>query len=347
MEQVESVLDEVTDASVWSMDPEETAATLVRLTATVARLSELELRVAAHADSIGIGESSGATSTANWWAHQTRQTRTDARRKVALGAALAYGHDCTRTALAAGDMTVEQARVIVQAVDRLPADADQENAERHLVAEAAHHDPRALRLLGKRLLEVVAPDVADAHEAKLLEREEQLAEASCRLTMTDRGDGTTHGTFTLPTLTAEAWKKALLAIAAPRHRAATDGSLGERRPGPERMGRALCEYIERYPVDRLPDAGGLAATVVVTMTLETLMGGLKATQRDTGARISPGAARRMACEAGIIPVVLGGRSEVLDVGRRRLPLQGDADRDDAPRRRVHHRGLRLATGHVP
>ena len=115
----------------------------------------------------------------------------------------------------------------------------------------------------------------------------------------------------------EMLKKALLAIAAPKHRAAADGHLGARRPGPERMGRALREYVERYPVDRLPNAGGLAATVVVTMTLETLMGGLKAAQLDTGARISPGAARRMACEAGIIPVVLGGKSEVLDVGRKR------------------------------
>ncbi|MCW2850677.1 MAG: hypothetical protein JWM84_341, partial [Nocardioides sp.] len=34
-------------------------------------------------------------------------------------------------------------------------------------------------------------------------------------------------------------------------------------------------------------------------------------------RISPGLARKMACQAGIIPIVLGGKSEVLDVGRKR------------------------------
>lgn len=37
---------------------------------------------------------------------------------------------------------------------------------------------------------------------------------------------------------------------------------------------------------------------------------------DTGQRISPGEARRLACAAGIIPAVLGTRSEVLDLGRR-------------------------------
>jgi hypothetical protein len=37
---------------------------------------------------------------------------------------------------------------------------------------------------------------------------------------------------------------------------------------------------------------------------------------DTGEKISPGMARRLACEAGIIPVVLGGDSQPLDVGRK-------------------------------
>jgi hypothetical protein len=52
------------------------------------------------------------------------------------------------------------------------------------------------------------------------------------------------------------------------------------------------------------------------MDLDTLTGALKAAQRDTSAKISPGLARRLACEAGLVPAVLGTRSEVLDVGRR-------------------------------
>ena len=51
--------------------------------------------------------------------------------------------------------------------------------------------------------------------------------------------------------------------------------------------------------------------------LETLLGGLKAASLDTGGRISAGEARRLACRAGIIPVVLGGPSVVLDAGRKR------------------------------
>lgn len=77
------------------------------------------------------------------------------------------------------------------------------------------------------------------------------------------------------------------------------------------------EYVETRPADSLPDSGGVPATVVVTMTLETLMGGLKAASLDTGGRISAGEARRLACRAGIIPAVLGGASVVLDLGRKR------------------------------
>jgi hypothetical protein len=166
------------------------------------------------------------------------------------------------------------------------------------------------------LFEVIAPDEADEREAKLLEREEREATAAVRLTMADDGHGRVHGRFTLDTLTGAILTKALLAIAAPRHQAATHGPLGERRPGPERMGRALVELIQRYPTDRLPKAGGLNATVVVTTALDALEGRLEAAHLDTGERISPGLARRLACEAGIIPVVLGGPSEVLDVGRK-------------------------------
>ena len=38
---------------------------------------------------------------------------------------------------------------------------------------------------------------------------------------------------------------------------------------------------------------------------------------DTGDRITADQARKLACEAGIIPMVLGGESEILDVGRER------------------------------
>ena len=194
-----------------------------------------------------------------------------------------------------------------------------EQCEKHLIALAEHHDAKELKILGRRVLEVVDPDLADAHEAALLADEEAMAEKAMSFKMHDDGHGQVHGRFTLPAATGAMLKAALMANAAPKHVRATNGAgaFHFEQPTPQKMGRAFKEYIERYPVDRLPNAGGVNATVVVTMTLETLLGDLKAASLSTGDKISAGEARRMACEAGIVPVVLDGKSHVLDLGRKR------------------------------
>ncbi len=110
----------------------------------------------------------------------------------------------------------------------LPDDLDPEitaKAERLLLAYADHHDAKTLRHLGRHILEVASPEAADAHQAALLEREERDAAAATRLTMYDDGHGKVHGRFTLDTLTGAMLKKALFAIAAPRHQA-SKGPLG-------------------------------------------------------------------------------------------------------------------------
>ena len=53
------------------------------------------------------------------------------------------------------------------------------------------------------------------------------------------------------------------------------------------------------------------------MTHDTYTGGHGPAWLDTGERLSAGEARRLACEAGTIPAVLGGESQVLDLGRTR------------------------------
>ncbi|GCD89781.1 HNH endonuclease [Nocardioides sp. LS1] len=312
---MKSQLSELSNVALWSMDADESAATLTAVTRLSAQLAELEMRVAEHAKAVGVGESVGASSTTNFWAHATHQTRTSAHGKMRLAVALAT-RPALRTAVAAGQVLVEQARVIVDAVEVLPAE-HHDGAEAMLIKFAADHDAKALKVLGRRILEFLDPEAAEAHEAKQLEREERDAARSTKLTMTDDGHGKVYGRFTLPSAQAAMLKKALLAFAAPKHRAAVEGGLGERRPSAERMGQAFVELIERYPVKRLPKAGGVNATVVVTMDISTLMGGLKAASLDTGERITAGQARRLACEAGIIPAVLGGKSQVLDLGRKR------------------------------
>ena len=83
------------------------------------------------------------------------------------------------------------------------------------------------------------------------------------------------------------------------------------------LGHALMDLIEHIGSDAVPFAGGIAATIVVTLDHDTLRSGLGAATLDTGTPISASQARRMACEAGIIPVVLDGASQPLDIGREK------------------------------
>lgn len=78
------------------------------------------------------------------------------------------------------------------------------------------------------------------------------------------------------------------------------------------MGLALTELLEHLPNDGF---GPVGADLLVTVDLQALQTGLGHARLDTGARISPGEARRLACNAGIVPAVLGSRSEPLDLGR--------------------------------
>jgi hypothetical protein len=308
--------------------PDQMGGVLVELTRLQARLQATLAQVAAYADAAGVGDEVGARSAALWWANQCRVTRGEAVRTTRLGADLQVDEfEPTRQAFVDGELLADQARVIVQAIGQLPAGVDprvRAEAQRVLIGEAAHHDAKGLRVLGRRVLEVVDPATADAHEARLLAGEEARAAAKTYLVMTDDGQGCTRGRFTLPSLQGAMLRKALHAIAhaQPSTSQSDSAVLPEqpcsvRRLTPQRLGQAFGSYVERFPAHGLPTTGGVNASVVVTMSYETLVGGLRVACTDTGEYLSAGQARRLACEAGIIPVVLGGRSEVLDVGRTR------------------------------
>jgi hypothetical protein len=115
--------------------------------------------------------------------------------------------------------------------------------------------------------------------------------------------------------------KMLHAISSPRRTARSGAALPPTATRPELRGQAFCSLLERFPAGKLPRFGGVSATVVVLLDYERLLSGVGAARLDTGERISAGQARRLACEAGVIPAVyrkvLGGPSHVLDVGRRR------------------------------
>ncbi|MDT9592098.1 DUF222 domain-containing protein [Nocardioides zeae] len=293
---------------------------LVAVQQVSARLDALAAKLAARADELQVGRVNGSPSTAVWFANATGVTRGEAYRVLRVGGAFER-YVRVAAAAAAGAVSLDQADVIVRAIDALPDEFDAETrqrAEAVLVENAARFDALALRKLGKRILDVVAPEVGEAHEARLLAAEERSAMAAASLTLRDLGDGRTSVRGILPTLHAEMLGKALDAYASPGHKNASSDEadrFATGTPSPLRRGKAFVELIEGLDARDLPEVGGTSATVVVNLDLDALLRDLGVATLDTGGRISAAEARRLACSANLVPAVLGGSSEVLDLGR--------------------------------
>lgn len=293
-------------------------AALVALGEARSRLDALTMRVLATSDDIA--EAHGLRDAAAWLAVATRTTHRSARRELALGRSLA-GHAHVADALMSGALRTEQAKAIVDAVDALPATVEAETRERALrtlLSLAVEHDAKGLAQIGKRILDVVAPEVGESQEAKVLAAEEARADASVELTLVDDGEGRCRGWFTAPSHVGKMLRRQLLALANPARHDEADlkDEAGEWKPLRRRLGEAFVEYVERFPADRTPTTAGVNATVVVTMTLEQLLSDNAVALLDDGTSMSAGQARRLACEAGIIPAVLGTTSQPLDLGRQ-------------------------------
>jgi len=321
LRRLDGVLGELHAVSLGALSDPDVVRLLDAATAASSRLTSLECVTAAEADRRRLGEEIGARHTHQWWAGRSRRTHAEAARLTRLGKALASDqHAPVADALAYGSVRVEQARVIVEAVDALPVHVEaetREQAESALLELATQHDARELRRIGKRILDVVAPEVGESHEEAVLAAEESRAIAAVELSLVDDGEGRCHGRFTVPSHVGAMLKRHLLALANPaRH---TDAELrdevGEWKPLRRRLGEAFVEYVERYPADATPQTAGVNATVVVTMTLEQLLAEHATALLDDGSRMSAGQARRLACEAGIIPAVLDAKSQPLDLGR--------------------------------
>ena len=311
--------------SVADLSAAATREAIIELSRLQDRIEALKSKLLDHGDIVAIGTApdddgrppaTPATTTPAWLADAVRAPLSHAKRAVKLAKRLEDAFHVTGRALAAGMIDAEQAHVIVTAVDALPdivLEHERRKAEAHLVAEAAHHDALALRKLGIRLLEVIDPDGLDEYLARKLAEEEARAERKTRFHLRRDGSGAVRGDFVIPELHAAMLETALNAIASPKR---PDALPRDEVPTPEVLGQAFCEYIESYPADKLPTAGGAAATVVVTMDLETLRGGVKPALVDTGILISDGEARRLAARCGFIPAVCDSQGHVLDLGRK-------------------------------
>src|SRR5690242_4578385 len=307
-------------ASVAAVNPSfmrtpEKAAALAELGRVESQVAELRLRILADADDVAV-EFAGR-DVAGWVQWATRCRGEDARADLRLALALDRRYPTLGAALREGSANLAQARVIAKTLDDLPVEIPGEviaRAEETLVGHCAEFGPRQLAQLGRRIVDVVAPEVAEEHEARALARLEEKAHRATRLSLHRVGDGTTRITGLLPDLAAHRLATYLQAFTNPRKTPTPD-----RRPYPRRLGKAFVRFLEAVDPQRLPIHGGDATAVVITMDHRALTEEL-ATAGVIGAeeKITAAHARRLACTAHLIPAVLGPErsgSHVLDLGR--------------------------------
>ncbi|GAA5154897.1 hypothetical protein GCM10023340_39190 [Nocardioides marinquilinus] len=135
------------DRQVWPLDAAASRALLVEVSALSCQIAELELRLLDHACRLRAGEEAGASSTATWLAHATRQTARSTHAKARLAVAV-VAHDTVRRAMGRGELLPDQARAVLDAALR-PGGGRQRGAVEQLVAEASSHCAPVLRMLAR------------------------------------------------------------------------------------------------------------------------------------------------------------------------------------------------------
>jgi hypothetical protein len=277
------------------------------------RLGELATcRLMERVDRTGEFAADGSASTVAYVRGISGERSGWASRRVNIGRALVDRLPETAASWERGALGLDHAGVIQQLTAKLSDELTAE-IEEILAGAAEHVNPTELNSLGEAVKAQSAPDdAADEAEAK---RASQTLSVSQTMDGRWRLDGW---------LDAEAGMYVSNAIAAFLRKTPydTEGGLD---PIGLRRAEALVR-IAKMATAHAETCNGEASgrhTVVTTISLENLTTGLGTATVQGGGTITAAAARRMACDANIIPAVLGGDSEIVDFGRtRRLVSPG-------------------------
>ncbi|HEX5985763.1 MAG TPA: DUF222 domain-containing protein, partial [Nocardioides sp.] len=308
--------------------PEDLLAVTEELQALRSTLAAVEARVAVEVEATEAAKTAGWVSPADYLTHVAGGRHGHGSRTLRTARGLCGDRSGTLLALQAGDLSPEHAEVIVTVIDRLPVSPSlRDEAERVLIGHAATLNATELRKAGEHLLEVLDPDGTARTDERALDRLERSAHLGRFLTIAEDGIGGVRlrgrGTVEDATLI----KTALFALAAPQPGPDPDTGQGDRdlRDHGARCWDALVELsLRAQETDGLlPDQHGAKPRLTITVGLDSLRAGTGAATLETGDTISVAALRRLACDAAIVPAVLGNHGEVLDVGRtQRLVTAG-------------------------
>jgi hypothetical protein len=303
MGSLRSALEEYSADDVGSMSADALAEDLDELERATRAIGVERARRLVEVERRGVHLRDGSPSLAAWLARRCGIPASLAARDVRLARALA-AMPRTRTALVDGSISVPAAEMLVGARE---ADRAQfERSEKLLVDLAGRLSARDLRRAIEHWRALADASAEESGAARRFER---------------------RGLFVSPTLDGmvrvdgeldpETGQTVITAIRSLVDSSCRNERQDGRRPA-QRRADALGEVCRRFlgGSDR-PSVAGERPHVTLTVDLESLerRAGKRCDLDETG-RITPEAARRLACDAAISPVIVGPRSEPLDVGRR-------------------------------
>lgn len=302
---------------VWQSSDADLLAELGALETQLHSIWAQMLSVVAEIDSRGMASGLGYGTTVELVRAIARIPRSEARARIAAAADVLPGRGIngapvepklpvTAAAVAEHAIGAADVAVIRSVLARIPPHLGPDTRS-EVEAELARHartlDAGQLAILGKRILAYLDQDGRRPHDTPETRRS---------LRFHDR-DGGYELSGWLDREAAEILRSALSPLAAPRPTTETEVDL---RTAAQRDADALVELADRALNDgALPTEGGERPQVVVTVSLPVLQGRIGSAVLALGGPINADIARRIACDAAVIPAVLGSRGEPLDVGR--------------------------------
>jgi hypothetical protein len=281
------------------------------------RLDALTAVLTAEADHAKAAEQAAGTPLSSWLGMGETLSRREAAGAIRQARRLGQ-HRLVGEAAVAGRLGTSQVRAIAGVLDGLAPQLDEDQqaeAERVLVELAGHLDADQLGKAAGRVLRQVVPEQAEEALERHLQREAEQAYRQRSLRFFFEG-GSVRFDGSLPGLVAEQWITQLDAHAETARRAALErrDPLAETLTLEQRRADALITQIEQAGAGTT--GGGAGSRVLVLLDYDKLTtSAAGAGVLPDGQPLSAGVLRRVCCDAGIVPVVLGGGSVPLDVGR--------------------------------
>ncbi|UWZ38785.1 DUF222 domain-containing protein [Dactylosporangium roseum] len=332
-------------SGAWAWSDVDLAAREDAVHTLIQRATAAHLAILRELDGRALAKRHGQTS-AQWIRARHQISSGTAHRWLSLGAALDRPElAATAAALAEGAINVEQAAAIAEAVAELPA-PHRGDAARLLLEEAGQSDRHGLRTRGAHLLEELDPEEYERRQRDHLEKATRDAHRARALHIREiPGTQQTRITALLSRTDAAIVREAIDSLCSPRRdRCSSDDG----RPIPLPTARqlradALVDLMRiALACGELPDHGGDRPQVTVTIPLQVLRdgtgsssgsagsagsagsnsGGVSSARLEDGTVLSPGEARRLACDAQLIPAVLGTPTQILDLGQARRLFTG-------------------------